>query len=305
MVGRRRRQVVSIGSEFPETSEAKAVNLEVARRLDETGRLLLEQGANPYRVRAYSRAAGTLRGLDRSVAEILASEGLEGLERLPGIGTTLARAIRDTVRLGRMPMLERLRGEMDPVSLLSSVPGIGNRLALRIHEELGVDSLEDLEAAAHDGRLASIAGLGQKRIAGVIDTLASRLRRVRVNPGKRSVEEASVEELLDVDKEYRNGAAAGTLHRIAPRRFNPERKDWLPVLHTWRGPRHYTGLFSNTARAHAQAKTRDWVVLYYDGGGGERQSTVITAERGSLRGWRVVRGREDECALYYRSHPAV
>lgn len=296
---------MSIGSEFPETSEAKAVNLEVARRLDETGRLLLEQGANPYRVRAYSRAAGTLRGLDRSVAEILASEGLEGLERLPGIGTTLARAIRDTVRLGRMPMLERLRGEMDPVSLLSSVPGIGNRLALRIHEELGVDSLEDLEAAAHDGRLASIAGLGQKRIAGVIDTLASRLRRVRVNPGKRSVEEASVEELLDVDKEYRNGAAAGTLHRIAPRRFNPERKDWLPVLHTWRGPRHYTGLFSNTARAHAQAKTRDWVVLYYDGGGGERQSTVITAERGSLRGWRVVRGREDECALYYRSHPAV
>jgi DNA polymerase (family 10) len=283
--------------------EGKPVNLNVASRLNETGRLLLEQGANPYRVRAYHRAAETLRGLDRSVSEILEAEGLEGLERLPGIGTTLARAIRDTVRLGRMPMLERLRGEMDPVLLLSSVPGIGNRLARRIHEDLGIDSLEDLEAAAHDGRLASIAGLGQKRIAGVIDTLESRLRRVRMSP--TPIEEAPIEELLDVDWEYRNRAAAGTLHRIAPRRFNPEGKAWLPVLHTQRGPRHYTALFSNTARAHEQGKTHDWVVLYYDGGGGERQNTVITAERGPLRGRRIVRGREDECDRHYRSHPAV
>jgi putative hydrolase len=283
--------------------ESKAVNLDVASRLDETGNLLLEQGANPFRVRAYHRAAETLRGLDRSVADILEAEGLEGLERLPGIGTTLARAIRDTLRLGRMPMLERLRGEMDPVSLLSSVPGIGDRLAHRLHEDLGIDSLEDLEAAAHDGRLGSIAGFGQKRIAGIIDTLASRLRRVRLSP--TAAEKASVEELLDVDREYRNGAAKGTLHRIAPRRFNPEGKAWLPVLHTQRGPRHYTALFSNTARAHAQGKTRDWVVLYYDGGGGERQNTVITAERGHLRGRRIVRGREDECDRYYRSRRAV
>jgi putative hydrolase len=283
--------------------ESKAVNLDVASRLDETGNLLLEQGANPFRVRAYHRAAETLRDLDRSAADILEAEGLEGLERLPGIGTTLARAIRDTLRLGRMPMLERLRGEMDPVSLLSSVPGIGDRLAHRLHEDLGIDSLEDLEAAAHDGRLGSIAGFGQKRIAGIIDTLASRLRRVRLSP--TAAEKASVEELLDVDREYRNGAAKGTLHRIAPRRFNPEGKAWLPVLHTQRGPRHYTALFSNTARAHAQGKTRDWVVLYYDGGGGERQNTVITAERGPLRGRRIVRGREDECDRYYRSRRAV
>ncbi len=283
--------------------EARSVNLGVASRLDEAGRLLLEQGANPYRVRAYYRAAETLRGLDRSVSEILDREGLDGLDRLPGIGTTLARAIRDTVRLGRMPLLERLRGEMDPIALLASVPGIGDRLARKIHEDLGVDSLEDLEAAAHDGRLASIAGLGRKRVAGVIDTLESRLRRVRLNPAQ--AEEAPIEELLDVDREYRKGAAAGALHRIAPRRFNPEKKAWLPVLHTQRGPRHYTALFSNTARAHEQGRTQDWVVLYYDGGGGERQNTVITSGRGPLRGRRIVRGREDECDRYYRSHPPV
>jgi DNA polymerase (family 10) len=287
--------------------EAKSVNLDVASRLDEAGRLLSEQGANPYRVGAYHRAAETLRRLDRPVSEILDAEGLEGLDRLPGVGTTLARAIGDTLRLGRMPMLERLRGEMDPVSLLSSVPGIGDRLATRIHEDLEIDSLEELEAAAHDGRLASVAGLGRKRIAGVIDTLESRLRRVRMNPTSTAapIEEAPVAELLDVDREYRNSAAAGTLHRIAPRRFNPEGKAWLSILHTQRGPRHYTVLFSNTARAHELAKTSDWVVLYYDGGGGERQNTVITAGRGPLRGRRIVRGREDECERHYRSLPAV
>lgn len=277
------------------------VNFDVARRLDEAGKLLLEQGANPYRVRAYLRAAETLRRLGRSAADILAQEGTEGLERLPGIGPTLSRAIRDTLRLGRMPMLERLRGEMDPERLLASVPGIGKRLARRIHEDLGVESLEDLEAAAHDGRLASIAGLGQKRIGGVIDTLASRLRRVRPESAPASATEAPVEELLDVDREYREKAASGGLHRIAPRRFNPAREAWLPVLHTRRAARHYTALFSNTARAHALGKTRDWVVLYHDGGRGERQNTVITAERGPLRGRRIVRGREEEC---YRPSPA-
>jgi len=60
-------------------------------------------------------------------------------------------------------------------------------------------------------------------------------------------------------------------------------------------PRRYTALFSNTARAHRAAKTRDWVVLYVDGAGGERQYTVLTAARGPLRGCRIVAGREQEC----------
>ena len=71
------------------------------------------------------------------------------------------------------------------------------------------------------------------------------------------------------------------------------------MFHTHRGVRHYTALFSNTARAHEAGKTHDWVVLYYDDGSGERQGTVITAERGPLHGKRIVRGREAECAAYY------
>jgi hypothetical protein len=72
------------------------------------------------------------------------------------------------------------------------------------------------------------------------------------------------------------------------------------VLHTARGRRHYTALYSNTARAHDLHKTRDWVVLYYEGRGGERRYTVITSEFGPLAGRRIVRGREAECVLHYR-----
>ena len=279
---------------------AAAVNRAVAARLDEVARLLAEQGANPFRVAAYRRAAETVRRLRRSVAALLREEGLEGLERLPGIGPRLARAIHTLVETGRLPMLERLRGESDAVALLASVPGVGPVLAERLHRELGIDSLEELEAAAHDGRLATVAGLGEKRVAGIRDSLAGRLARVRP-PGEPPADEPPVAELLDVDREYRTAAAAGRLPRIAPRRFNPERRAWLPVLHTERGGRHYTALFSTTARAHELGRTRDWVVLYVDGGQGERQYTVVTARRGVLTGRRVVRGREPECLAYYRA----
>lgn len=72
------------------------------------------------------------------------------------------------------------------------------------------------------------------------------------------------------------------------------------MLHTIRGQRHYTALFSNTARAHEQQKTRDWVVLYYDGRDGEPRCTVVTSEFGRLKGRRILRGREDECEELYR-----
>ncbi|OFW05226.1 MAG: hypothetical protein A3I61_10750 [Acidobacteria bacterium RIFCSPLOWO2_02_FULL_68_18] len=281
---------------------AHTINLQVAGRLEEAARLLRDQDADPYRVRAYRRAAMTVRGCPRPVDDIFRRQGLDGLEELRGVGSSIARAIRELVVHGRLPMLERLRGASDPVALLASVPGIGFRLADRLHEELGLETLADLETAAHDGRLETIAGFGEKRLAGIRDSLAHRLGRVRTAPagGPRP----PVAELLDVDREYRDRAAAGALPRIAPRRFNPSRAAWLPVLHTRRGRRAYTALFSNTARAHRAGRTTDWVVLYEDDGSGERLHTVITADRGSLAGRRIVAGREAECDAYYAGRAA-
>jgi putative hydrolase len=274
---------------------AERLNEEVAGRLEELARLLADQGANSFRVRAYERAAARVRRLPRPVSQILEDEGVEGLRSLPDVGETIARAIRDLLTHGRLAMLDRLRGESDPVKLLATVPGIGRVLSDRLYHELGLETLEDLEAAAHDGRLAELAGFGSKRLAGIRDSLAHRLQRVRpaAPPGAGAVGPA-IEEILDVDAEYRQKAAAGTLAKIAPRRFNPSHVAWLPVLHTTRGRRHYTALFSNTALAHRLGRTDDWVVIYWDDGRGERQCTVVTADRGSIRARRVVRGRERE-----------
>jgi hypothetical protein len=275
-------------------------NDEIATRLEEAAQLLAEQDANPYRVRAYQRAAETLRGLPRPVSELIAAGGVDALVELPTIGESLARSIYQLAATGRLPVLDRLRGEADALEILASVPGIGERTAARIHDLLGVNTLEELEAAAHDGRLAQVAGLGAKRIAGIRDALAGRLGRVRRAVPAGTADLPTVAEVLDVDAEYRREAAAGHLKLIAPRRFNPGRKAWLPVLHAQRGVRHYTALFSNTARAHEAHRTGDWVVMYFDGSSGERQCTVVTATHGPLQGLRIVRGREDECLRHYR-----
>lgn len=279
------------------------VNAAIARRLDEVAALLEEQGANPFRIQAYRHAAQVARRERRALADILAREGVDGLQRLPGIGEGLSRSIRDLVETGRLPMLERLRGKSDPVSLLASIAGIGRVTADRLHHDLGIGTLEDLEVAAHDGRLSNLAGLGPKKIGGIIDSLEARLGRVRRTRRMTTLEEPSVAEVLDVDREYRERAAKGDLKRIAPRRMNPTNEAWLPVLHTERDTRHYTALYSNTPRAHELGKTHDWVVIYYDADGSESQCTVITSERGPLRGRRIVRGREEECARYYEGHP--
>ncbi len=271
------------------------LNRQVAERLLEVARILTEQGANVFRIQAYRRAADTIRHLGKPVSEIVKAEGLEGLDQLPGIGKNLSRSIYQLVVTGRLPMLQRLRGESDPVEILATAPGIGRIFAERIHEDLGIDTLEELEAAAYDGRLEQIEGFGEKRLAGIRDSLAARLGRIR-EPAQRNLSmEPPVSEILGVDEQYRSDAAADRLPVIAPRRFNPKGEAWLPILHTRRAQTHYTALFSNTARAHEFGKTQDWVVIYYDGGQGERQCTVITAPAGPLKGHRIVRGREEEC----------
>jgi Holliday junction resolvasome RuvABC DNA-binding subunit len=278
-------------------------NRQIAQRLDEAADLIEQQSGNPFRVRAYRRAAATLRRTPLSVREIIDAEGEAGLERLEGIGASLARQLRILLTSGRLPILERLRGESDPETLLASVPGIGPKTAYHLHHDLDIDTLEDLEAAAHDGRLASLAGFGPKKIAGVIDSLQGRLSRIPQR-STQSSEDASIEDLLSVDEEYRRKAAAGVLKKIAPRRFNPNHENWLPILHTQRSGREFTALFSNTARAHKLGRTSDWVIVYGDHDGGELQYTVVTARDGALESKRVVRGREAECQAYYERRSA-
>jgi DNA polymerase (family 10) len=147
-------------------------------------------------------------------------------------------------------------------------------------------------------------GFGPRRVRAVREQLATLLGRAARFRARRAASDAEsrdalhrpdVATLLDVDAEYTARVARGELRRIAPRRFNPEGRVWLPILHTERGAWHLTALFSNTARAHELGHTHDWVVIFYERDGDAGQGTVVTESRGPLRGRRVVRGREPEC----------
>jgi len=283
-------------------------NSEIADMLGEVADLLEGKGGNAYRVGSYRRAAETVAGADRPVAEIAAEAGEAGLKELPGIGEKLAGSIREIVESGRFGLLERLRSEVSPEEVLAGVPGMGETLARRVHEELGVDSLEGLERAAHDGRLESVEGVGPEKARGIRDALAGMLSRSARRRGRArggggeaggEADAPGVEVILDVDAEYRRKAGAGELRTIAPKRFNPEGKSWLAVLDTKRNGWTFTALYSNTARAHELGKTDDWVVIYHEREGRKGRNTVVTGTRGKLKGRRVVRGREADCRAHY------
>jgi hypothetical protein len=277
-------------------------NVDSAEKLREFADLLEQQQANPFRVRAYRRAAETVESCDQDLREVLAREGVAGLDKLPFIGTGIAASIQELARYGRLARMDRLRGELDPEELFQTVPGVGSVLARQIHETLGVDTLEELEVASHDGRLQRVEGIGPRKARAIRASLDEMLRRVKGRPVvQRS--EPTVEELLDVDEEYRCKVASGELPLIAPKRFNPTQRKWLPILHTERDDWHFTAMFSNTARAHELGRTQDWVVVYfYDREHNEGQQTVVSETRGPLKGKRVVRGREAQCRSFYRAH---
>jgi Holliday junction resolvasome RuvABC DNA-binding subunit len=275
--------------------------VEIARLLSRVADLLEAQDANPFRVGSYRRVAEELRAPRSSAATLYAEGGGRRLQEIPGVGRALSSAIEEILETGGLRLLERLEAAESPPDAFGRLPGVGPKLARRIHDELGVTTLEELELAAHDGRLLAVEGIGEKRARGIRDVLAARLARsYRLPPHEPEPERRpSVALLLEVDREYRRRARLGELRRIAPKRFNPEHEAWLPIMEVEREGWDFTALFSNTQRAHELGRTRDWVVIYYHRDGDAGQCTVVTARTGRLRELRVVRGREPECRHLY------
>jgi DNA polymerase (family 10) len=289
----------------------KPTNVQIADLLERIAELLEAQEANPFRVRAYREAAQTVRNFDQSIADFIRQDQGDALLAVPHIGEGIAAVIGEYVLSGKSNLLEQLETNVPPEAVFANVPGIGHALAQRIVDNLHIHSLPELEEAAHDGRLASVEGFGSRRVARVRAALAGLLSRsARSKQRTRTAgtdkqepkreDRPSVEMLLKIDEDYRKQAKAGKLHKIAPRRFNPKGEAWLPVLHTKRDGWAFTAMFSNTAQAHKLGKTDDWVVIYYERDGTERQHTVVTETQGPLKGQRVVRGRDPENQRYYQ-----
>lgn len=135
-------------------------NDQIAEIFDTIGHLLEFQGENPFRIRAYRRAALNLRALTDDLAEV-AQRG--ALEELPGIGKDLAAKIQELLTTGRLAYFETLSRRV-PKALITlvSVPGIGPKKAQLLYRRLGIASLDQLEAMARAHQLRALPGMDAK-----------------------------------------------------------------------------------------------------------------------------------------------
>ena len=280
--------------------DALSENRFVADKLDDVARLLDQQNASLFRVRAYRDAASYLRGLPHPIRLDYQRGGKRGLDDLPTIGPSIAAMIAEILDTGASSLLDRLRGSADPEQVLQTVPMIGPTLAHQIHDELGIETLEALEAAAYDGRLAGIKGIGPRRIESLRHSLGDMLARRRPRKAAIDRQQPSIADILAIDAHYRGNV--DKLPEIRPRRFNPTGETRLPILHTERNGWELTALFSNSPAAHRFGKQRDWVVIYFERADQpEGQVTVVTEHGGPLDGRRVVRGQEKACEVHYQA----
>jgi DNA polymerase (family 10) len=142
-------------------------NVEIARVLAEVADILEIQGADPFRIRAYRNAIRTVEVQTRPLARMVA-EGAP-LTALPAIGKEMAGHIRELVSTGTLAFLDGLLADV-PRSLidLMRLPGVGPKKARRLWDELRIGSVDELEAAARGGRLARLAGFGEKTQAKIL-----------------------------------------------------------------------------------------------------------------------------------------
>jgi DNA polymerase (family X) len=145
-------------------------NSQIAAAFDELADLYELDGAVQYRVIAYRTAAKTVRDSSVSVAA-LAREGR--VTQLPGIGKTLEEKVLALDQTGDIPAAEKLRAKL-PVGLISvmHLPGFGAKRARRLYDELGVDSLDALRAAAEQGKIRGLRGFGIKVEENLVRALA-------------------------------------------------------------------------------------------------------------------------------------
>lgn len=148
-------------------------NAEIAAAFDHLADLLEIEGANPFRVRAYRRAARTIEDLPRSAAELIASG--EDLAELPGIGADLAGKVAEFVDTKHLAVLDEAKARL-PAGLveLTNVPGIGPKRARALYDKLNVHSVADLKKAATAGKLHGLAGFGVKSEAKLLEELKRR-----------------------------------------------------------------------------------------------------------------------------------
>ncbi len=143
---------------------------EVAAVLGEIGTLLELKGENPFKTRAYHNAVRVLEGLDGSLEKLVAEKRLGELK---GFGEALQDKVTTLVTTGRLPYFEELKASLPPgLPALLEIQGLGPKKVKKLHDELGIDSMEKLEAACHAGTIAALEGFGEKSQSKILEAIA-------------------------------------------------------------------------------------------------------------------------------------
>jgi DNA polymerase (family 10) len=185
---------------------------EIARALDEISRYIGLSEPNRFKALAFERAARALRAQDRDIHELIASGALI---ETPGIGKATAAVIEDLARTGRSAYLDELRAQFPPgIFDLLRVPNLGLSKIRVLHDELGVGSLDELEAAAQAGRLTALKGFGAKTQQKILEGIErARHRETRfLLPIALDVAEQLRERLAAVD-EIDDAEITGSIRR--------------------------------------------------------------------------------------------
>ncbi len=152
-------------------------NRDVARVLEEIARLLELQDENPFKVRAYRNAAATLETLTRDLQAVAAEDGLG---EIPGIGEALRGKLAELLATGRLAYLEKLRSEVPPgVVAMLDIPSLGPKKTRLLWKELGIETLDALEKACAEDRIAGLKGFGAKTQKKILEGISL----VRKNDG--------------------------------------------------------------------------------------------------------------------------
>ena len=136
-------------------------NVEIAQVFENIAKLLEAQGENPYKIRAYQRVAPEVRNLPE-LAEIAEAHQLR---TVPGVGAEIEKKIEEMLATGHLMYYENLLAQFpDGFMTLMDLPGVGPKLAARLHKGLGIGTVADLESALEDGRVGTVSGLGPKTV---------------------------------------------------------------------------------------------------------------------------------------------
>jgi DNA polymerase (family 10) len=142
----------------------------VAEILVEIGTLLELKGENPFKTRAYANGARVIEGLNEPLAKIVAEKRLGEIK---GIGEALEQKITELVETGKLKYYDELKASIPPGLLeMLEISGLGPKKIQALNKQLGIDSIEKLEAACQTGKVAELDGFGEKTQANILEGIA-------------------------------------------------------------------------------------------------------------------------------------